>query len=224
MLKLEKAIPEWCKTCVKSAISRVRYAVRTTKRNDSLHNLARYLLDILSWHFRIENVYRRYMYLNVIYFLIFVTSLLVSIELLLPMFHLTFFSAVINSVTSVAWSEFVFWWIVWLVAGCTFKRLWNERGCCSSFFFVKDLETFDGTLVSLLCWFHEPLASCFNGFLNTLTVAIENTQTVLRRVMSLSCCCLVIFCCSLVTLIHTLTVFVHDTQFVLSSGLSLICG
>ena len=42
---------------------------------------------------------------------IFYTSSLVSI-LPLPMFYLTFFSAVINSVASCAWSEFVFWWII----------------------------------------------------------------------------------------------------------------
>ena len=38
----------------------------------------------------------------------FFAHLLVSIILVLPMFHLTFFSAIINSVTSIAWSEFVF--------------------------------------------------------------------------------------------------------------------
>ena len=36
------------------------------------------------------------------------TSLLVSIGLPLPMFFLTFFSAVKDTVTSIAWSEFVF--------------------------------------------------------------------------------------------------------------------
>ena len=82
----------------------------------------------------------------------FVAVLLVSKVILhLPMFHLTFFPTVINSVTSFAWSKFVLWWIVWSVAGCTFKGLWYERGCCSSFFFVQDLEISDGTLVSLLC-------------------------------------------------------------------------
>ena len=81
----------------------------------------------------------------------FITSLLVPIQLRLPMFYLTFSSAVINSMTSVACIKFVLWWIVWSVAGCTFKRFWNERGCCSSFFFVHDLEILDGLLVSLLC-------------------------------------------------------------------------
>ena len=41
-------------------------------------------------------------------FCFFVTLLLVSIPLFLPMFHLTFSAAVIDSVASVAWSEFVF--------------------------------------------------------------------------------------------------------------------
>ena len=41
-------------------------------------------------------------------FCFFVTLLLVSIPLVLPMFHLTFSAAVIDSVASVAWSEFVF--------------------------------------------------------------------------------------------------------------------
>ena len=75
----------------------------------------------------------------------------VSIHLLLPMFHLTFFPAVKSSVTSFAWSEFVLWWIMWSVAGCTFKGFWNERPCCSSFEFVKHLESLDSTLFSLLC-------------------------------------------------------------------------
>ena len=105
----------------------------------------------------------------------FITSLFVSIQLVLPVFLLTFFSAVIHSVTSFAWSEFVFCWIVWSVAGCTFKGFWNERGCCSSFFFVQDLEISDGTLVSLLCRFHEPRTCCFIGLLDTLTVVIEAT-------------------------------------------------
>ena len=93
------------------------------------------------------------------------------------MFYLTFFSAVIYTVTSIAWSEFVLGWIVWSVAGCTFKRFWNERGCCSSFCFVKILEFFDGTLDSLLCRFYPPLTGYFIGLLDTLTVAIETTQT-----------------------------------------------
>ena len=121
------------------------------------------------------------------------------------MFHLTFFPTVKSTVTSFAWSEFVLWWIVWSVTGCTFKGFWNERGCCSSFNFVKYLESFDGILFSLLCRFHPPRTRCFDRLLDTLTFVIENTQTVLRLSHSLPCCCLVIFCCSLVTLIHTLT-------------------
>ena len=72
--------------------------------------------------------------------ILFVAVLLVSIYLPLPMFHLAFFSTVKDTVTACAWPEFVFWWIVWLVACCTFKGFWNERGCCSSFNFVKLLE------------------------------------------------------------------------------------
>ena len=53
--------------------------------------------------------------------------------------------------TSFAWSEFVLWWIMWSVAVGTFKGFWNERGCCSSFNFVKLLELFDGTFFALLC-------------------------------------------------------------------------
>ena len=44
---------------------------------------------------------------NYYLFCFFVAPLLVSIELSLPMFHLTFSSAVINSVTSVTCIEFV---------------------------------------------------------------------------------------------------------------------
>ena len=88
---------------------------------------------------------------------LFVAVLLVSpFTFLLPMFHLAFFSAVINSMTSFAWSEFVFWWIVWSEAGCTFKGFWYEQGkLCSTFHYVKFLKCFDGTLFSLLCRFHQ---------------------------------------------------------------------
>ena len=80
-----------------------------------------------------------------------VAHLFVSITFRPPMFLLTFFSAVKNKVTSFAWSEFLLWWIVWSEAGCTFNGLWNERGCCSSFMFVKSLQFFDSVLQSLLC-------------------------------------------------------------------------
>ena len=88
--------------------------------------------------------------------------------LLLPMYHLTFSSAVINSVASVACIEFVLWWIVWSVAFSTFNGFWNERGCRSSFEFVKHLKSIDGTLFSLLSRFHPPFSCSFQkGFLNT---------------------------------------------------------
>ena len=111
-------------------------------------------------------------------FCFFITSLLVSFLLPLPMFHLTFSSAVINSVTSVAWSEFVLWWIVWSVAGCTFKGFWNERRCCSSFFFVHDLEWFDGILKSLLCWFFAKhfYISFGIGFVHSITHTSSSTS------------------------------------------------
>ena len=49
-----------------------------------------------------------FIFLILFLFCFFVASLLVSIQLLLPMFHLTFSSTVIDSVTSFAWSEFMF--------------------------------------------------------------------------------------------------------------------
>ena len=107
----------------------------------------------------------------------------------LPVVLLAFFSTVKNTATSRASAEFVL--TVWLVAGCTFKRFWNEL-------FVKLTESQDSIRVSLFCRFPHQPACCFNGLLDTVTLYIENTQIDLRHAMSLPCCCLVIFCCSLV--------------------------
>ena len=49
-----------------------------------------------------------FIFIMLFLFCFFVTSLLVSIELPLPMFLLTCSSAVKDTVTSFAWSEFVF--------------------------------------------------------------------------------------------------------------------
>ena len=148
------------------------------------------------------------------------------IHLRLPVLLLAFSSAVVDLVASVACIEFVLWWIVWSVAGSTFKGFWCERGCCSSFMFVKFLEIYDGILLPLLCRFQEPLACRFKGLLDTFPVAIEKSKSALCLSMSLQRGrgCLVVFFCFLVTLIHTLTFFVHDTQVVLCRGITLTCG
>ena len=73
----------------------------------------------------------------------------------LPMFLLAFFSAVIDSVTSFAWSEFVLGWIVRSVAVCAFKGFWCERGCGISFKFVVLFESFDRSFYLDGCWLCE---------------------------------------------------------------------
>ena len=148
-------------------------------------------------------MYTCYMYILLFLFCFFVAQLLVSINLLLPMFHLTSFSTVKDTVTSFAWSEFVLWWIMWSVAGCTFEGFWCERGCCSSFFFVN--ETAPRSLAL-------PISSTTLVLFHMIAQHLDHLHrehldcTALR---SFPACCLVISCCYLVTLIHTSTVFVH---------------
>ena len=98
------------KTVVVSSAQYTTFVLYTIiwKSKPSKHT--RYIIHVLYRYYKFFILKIMFFKNNVIIYLcFFITILLVSIYLLLPMFHLTFSSTVINSVASVACIEFMLW-------------------------------------------------------------------------------------------------------------------